>query len=199
MSGLEKMKAQILEEAEGSAREILSIAQKEADSLLAAKKVQAEKEAEEIEAAAKARSKENWERAVSAAEMKRRRTLLGAKQQLINEVLEEAYEKVTGLSDEAYFEMRERVLERYVLPEEGEICFSQKDLDRMPETFHTKAKEIAKGKGGSLTFAEKAEKIDGGFLLVYGGIEENCTIKALFDSKKEELSDQVNRVLFSKK
>lgn len=58
MSGLEKMKAQILEEAEGSAREILSIAQKEADSLLAAKKVQAEKEAEEIEAAAKARSKE---------------------------------------------------------------------------------------------------------------------------------------------
>lgn len=199
MSGLEKMKAQILEEAEGSAREILSIAQKEADSLFAAKKVQAEKEVEEIDAAAKAHSKENRERAVSAAEMKRRRTLLGAKQQLINEVLKEAYEKVTGLSDEAYFEILERVLEKYVLPEEGRICFSQKDLDRMPETFRTKAKEIAKGKGGSLAFAWKAEKIDGGFLLIYGGIEENCTIKALFDSKKEELSDQVNRLLFGKK
>lgn len=199
MSGLEKIKAQILKEAEDSAREILSTAQKEAASLLAAKKVQAEKEVEEIETTAKARSKENWERAVSAAEMKRRRTLLGAKQQLINDVLEEAYEKVTGLPDERYFEMLEHILEQYVLPENGKICFSQKDLDRMPETFRIKMEEIAKRKGGSLVVVEKAEKIDGGFLLVYGGIEENCTIKALFDSKKEELSDQVNRLLFGKK
>ena len=38
--------------------------------------------------------------------------------------------------------------------------------------------------------------MDGGFLLVYGGIEENCTISAVFASKREELSDQVNRLLF---
>ena len=38
--------------------------------------------------------------------------------------------------------------------------------------------------------------MDGGFLLVYGGIEENCTIRAVFDSKREELSDHVNRLLF---
>ena len=37
---------------------------------------------------------------------------------------------------------------------------------------------------------------DGGFLLVYGGIEENCTLKAVFSAKREELSDQVNRMLF---
>ena len=32
--------------------------------------------------------------------------------------------------------------------------------------------------------SEEARKIDGGFILVYGGIEENCTIKAVFDDEK---------------
>ena len=41
--------------------------------------------------------------------------------------------------------------------------------------------------------------MDGGFVLTYGGIEENCTIKALFDAKREELSDKVNRQLDEKK
>ncbi len=35
--------------------------------------------------------------------------------------------------------------------------------------------------------------MDGGFLLVYGGIEENCTIRAVFDAGREELSDRVNQ------
>lgn len=43
---------------------------------------------------------------------------------------------------------------------------------------------------------QKPAEIDGGFLLVYGGMEENCGIKAVFDSVKDELSDQVNRLLF---
>ena len=66
----------------------------------------------------------------------------------------------------------------------------------MPAGFAEKIKSIAASKGGNLKVSEKPEKMDGGFLLVYGGIEENCTIRAVFDSKREELSDQVNRLLF---
>lgn len=39
--------------------------------------------------------------------------------------------------------------------------------------------------------------IDGGFLLLYGGIEENCTFRALFDDKREELQDLTNQILFA--
>ena len=56
----------------------------------------------------------------------------------------------------------------------------------------------AKKKGGSLELTETVpDGMDGGFILTYGGIEENCTIKALFDAKREELSDKVNRQLFT--
>ena len=39
--------------------------------------------------------------------------------------------------------------------------------------------------------------LDGGFILIYGGIEENCTIRALFDARRETLQDQVHGLLFA--
>ena len=38
--------------------------------------------------------------------------------------------------------------------------------------------------------------IEDGFVLVYGGIEENCTFRALMDAKKDQLQDTVNQILF---
>ena len=40
------------------------------------------------------------------------------------------------------------------------------------------------------------DNIDNGFILTYGGIEENCTIRAMFDAKRDELADSVYRMLF---
>jgi len=117
---------------------------------------------------------------------------------VISEVLEDAYKAVGELDDAAYFAMLEKVLEKYVLPEEGTICFTEKDRKRMPQGYMEKVYETAKKKGGSLELTETVpDGMDGGFILTYGGIEENCTIKALFDARREELSDKVNRQLFT--
>lgn len=115
---------------------------------------------------------------------------------MIREVLREAYEEILGLEAERYFGLMEKLLKEYVLPEEGEICFNSRDLERMPEGFSGRIRTIAAEAGGSLTLSETPLDTDGGFLLVYGGIEENCTLKAVFSSRREELSDQVNRMLF---
>ena len=65
-----------------------------------------------------------------------------------------------------------------------------------PEGFSGKVRTAAAAKGGSLMLSPEPAEIDGGFLLIYGGVEENCGIKAIFDSVKDELSDQVKRMLF---
>ena len=39
--------------------------------------------------------------------------------------------------------------------------------------------------------------MDGGFILCYGGIEENCSFDAIFDSAREHLQDAVQRILFA--
>ena len=44
--------------------------------------------------------------------------------------------------------------------------------------------------------SDEIRSIDGGFVLVYGGIEENCTFKAMLEASREELHDMVNGKLF---
>ena len=196
MSGLDKMKARILEEAESSARDILDRAGEEADRILREAGTAADAAAAEIAAGAVHDSLERKRRAGAAADMQRQQAVLAAKQEMIREVLREAYEEILGLEAERYFGLMEKLLKEYVLPEEGEICFNSRDLERMPEGFSGRIRTIAAEAGGSLTLSETPLDTDGGFLLVYGGIEENCTLKAVFSSRREELSDQVNRMLF---
>ena len=66
----------------------------------------------------------------------------------------------------------------------------------MPQDFEKKIAAAAEAKGGSLVLKKEPKAIEDGFILVYGGIEENCTLKALFDAKKDELQDKVNEILF---
>ena len=128
-------------------------------------------------------------------DMQRKQAVLAAKQEVIGGVLEKAYDAVMDLDDEKYFEMLEKLLEKHALAEDGMICFSAKDLERMPQDSREDQEYRRIKRRKPDPFRETGES-DGGFLLVYGGIEENCTIRAVFDSKREELSDQVNRLLF---
>ena len=66
----------------------------------------------------------------------------------------------------------------------------------MPKGFEAEMEKAAQKKGGSLKLSSEAKEMDGGFILVYGGVEENCTIRAMFDAKRDELSDKVYRILF---
>ena len=196
MSGLDKMIARILEEAQSTAQEIIDKAKSDADAAVQAARESAEAEAAKLMKRAKRNAADYGVRVDSSMDMQRKQAILAAKQEVISGVLKAAYDAVMNLDDGKYFEMLEKLLEKNVLPEAGEIRFSAKDLGRMPADFPDKIKNIAASKGGSLTVSDKPEKMDGGFLLVYGGIEENCTISAVFASKREELSDQVNRLLF---
>lgn len=196
MSGLDKMKARILEEAKESAQNILGRAGAESDRILREAREAADAAAEEIAAGAARGVQERKKRAGAAADMQRRKAILSAKQEMIQAVLRKAYEQILDLKEEEYFSLIEMLLGKHVLPEKGEICFSRRDLERMPEGFTGRVQKIAEAAGGSLKLSEIPLGTDGGFLLVYGEIEENCTLKAVFDSRKEELSDQVNRMLF---
>ena len=62
--------------------------------------------------------------------------------------------------------------------------------------FENVIEQTAQKKGGHLVVSKEPKDMDGGFVLVYGGIEENCTIRAMFHTKQDELSDVVQKILF---
>ena len=77
------------------------------------------------------------------------------------------------------------------------MYLSGEDLARLPAYFPRKLSEIGAAKGGTLVLSEESREIKGGFILAYGGIEENCSFEALFEAEKERLQDIVRAQLFS--
>lgn len=196
MTGLEKIVNQILEDAAQESREILAKAEETKTFILNRAREDA-KEIQEDGARKSEKEIENYrKRAASAADLKTRTAVLRGKQETIALILEEAYERLCQEETDAYFARMEKMLRTYVQPGNGLIGFSGQDLRRMPKDFQKKIKAIAKDAGGSLELAPEAANIENGFVLSYGGIEENCTLRAVFDAKKDELTDKVHKLLY---
>ena len=117
-------------------------------------------------------------------------------QQVIEQAIDKARESIAGLNDEEYFNVLEKLLRKNVQQGKGKICFSKKDLDRIPNGFEDRVKEIVAENQGELVIDKEPANIKDGFVLVYGEIEENCTLKALFDSNIDRIKDIANKQLF---
>ena len=197
MAGLDKIINQILEEADNSAKEKRAAAESRADQTMQDAKEEAAKAGKEISRRSEMSVQNYQERIKSANDLARRTALLEAKQKLISDVIEKAYQQFCAREGEEYWQTIREMVGRFALAQEGDIYFSSRDLERMPSGFAEEIDEIAQTKGGRLNLSTKTRPLNGGFVLAYGGIEENCSFKALFDSKEDEFKDQVQQILFS--
>lgn len=196
MRGIEKIAAQIIGEAEEKKAAIYEEIQHKIDELNAKTDEEIKAELERINEDTLREEGTLEELAGLAAQQKRRQAALSAKQEVIGEIINEAYERLLNLEYEKYFAVIKKMLEDNVLSEKGEIIFSARDRQRMPKDFEDVIKNVALEKGGELVMSDEIRSIDGGFVLVYGGIEENCTFKAMLEASREELHDMVNGKLF---
>ncbi len=203
MTGLEKIIGQIESEGNAAAGEKIENARKQAEEILSCTREECEQIKKDEQAKRESIKKSLLGRIDSAIDMDRRTALLRAKQQMIAEVIDKAYEQIANASDDVYFALMERMLRAYAEPQNGKIYFSKADCSRMPADFKAKIDLIAKERGGSLELVDAYREIENGFVLVYEGtgadtsIEENCTLKAVFEVQKEELQDIVHKKLFA--
>jgi len=197
MTGLDKIINQILEEANSSAEDKVTAAKAKAQSILENAKAEAARAGEEISKRSEMTVNNYKDRVKSANDLTRRTAVLNTKQEIISGVIEKAYQQFCARDGEAYWTTIKEMLDKFALAQEGDIYFSQRDLDRMPAGFESEISKIAAAKGGQLKISKETRPLDGGFVLAYGGIEENCSFKALFDSREDDFKDQVQKILFS--
>lgn len=197
MANIDDIIKEIIAQAEETASANIAEAKSEAAQIKEAAEAECKKLNEELAAKTEVSKKASADRAKSSAQQQKRQAILKAKQEIISSLLDKAHDEILAMDDTSYFTLIEKLIKKYSLPKDGEIFFSQKDLKRLPSGFDKKAADIAKENGGSLKVSSEAKNIDGGFVLSYGGIEENCSVTALFHSNKEILADKVHELLFS--
>ena len=196
MSGLDNIVEEIRNQSKQEADEILKEADVFCKDYMNKIKKEVEVEVVSIEKKALADRKLYEEKTVSGMEFLERNSILRAKQQVIEQAIDKARESIAGLNDEEYFNVLEKLLRKNVQQGKGKIWFSKRGLDRIPKGFEDRVKEIVAENQGELVIDREPANIKDGFVLVYGEIEENCTLKALFDSNIDRIKDIANKQLF---
>ena len=191
MTGLDKIIEQIRQEATVASEQELAKTQKEVEQILA----EGLQEIEAYKTAYLAETNSQVElllsRGEASAALQKRKILLKGKQEIIRQMIGQAKEKLLNLPKDEYFNLLLKMLERYAKEGKCQLLLSERDLERVPEYF------IDVLKKREIILAKESYKIDGGFVLVYGEIEENCSFEALFSASKEVLQDKISALIFT--
>lgn len=192
MGGIEEILKQIQREAEQEISEIMSAAETECKKIASDNKremdaVIASKKTESASAADLA-----LEKMKSGAFVKKKQDILRLKQKLIAETIEKAHKHIVELPTDEYFDILIKIAKNNAHEEDGVIGLNEPDLRRVPADFADKLAQ----EGLRLTICEQPYDIEDGMILNYGDIEENCTIQALINAKKELLQDKINNYIF---
>lgn len=198
MAGVENITNEILRDADENSAGIIKEAEDKKAKLIEEAKAEIEADSKKAQERTAAEKSNLLERAKSEAATNEKRAVLEARNEIITEVLDKAYDKLLNESDSEYFSMIYSLLEKNVHAEKGKMQISDKDMQRLPSDFKTKISEIASKKGGELVLSDAPADIDAGFVLSYGGIDENCSLKAIFNEKRTALSDIVYKRLWPK-
>lgn len=193
MSGIDKIIQEIENNTAQFCDSVLAQARQKADAIIA----EAQQEADQIIADGKDRTAAHVadikKRGDSAAELEEKRVMLYTKQQIINTMLNEGLATAKGLPKDEYFALIKSMVAKYSMEDDGVIFFGENDNHRLPVDFLNELNQAAKG---GIVLSSKPAPIDAGFILKYGGIEQNCSFDAIFAGEAEDLSDKAGRLLF---
>lgn len=196
MKNLEEMKEQLLDCAKEEAREMVAQTKKE---------IEERKKMEEERIDCKLCSlRRKEEQALNDSylnyqdQLKKQGELyvLREKQKQIEELITKAYQEILKWQEENYFSFLESLITARMRAGEGILYFGERDLKRLPKNFEKVLNKQAKKVQGNITIAKEPALIEGGFILCYGGIEENASMDALFQSLHEKMADRLNQLLF---
>lgn len=195
MNGIEKITQRIEADAQAEIDRILSEAREEADQITGRYKAQAEAEAASLAARNEKSAVEREERLVSVAQMEARKVSLAAKQEMVEQAFRLALDKLCAMPEGDYIAAAAKLLAEAAPDGKGAAVFSEQDRKRIGQ----KAVDAANaqlGEKGKLTLSQETRDIRGGFILVNGSVEVNCTFETLVRLQKGAMSGEVAKLLF---
>ena len=197
MSGLEKIIGHISEEASEKAAILIADAEKKAEAVKNETVRKAAAEIDHIEKKADAEVSGIEERANASAELRRKQILLAGKQEIMDDVVKEAKKRLEALTGKEYEDFIVSVFRKHAPKEDAVLRLSAKAKELLSAEALKELSAIASENGASLRVSEHESPEKNGFVLDFGGIEENCSFEALFEQNREEIQDLISKKLFA--
>ncbi|MBE6776136.1 MAG: hypothetical protein E7543_08115 [Ruminococcaceae bacterium] len=196
MTGLDKIKEKIEEQSRENCERIFSETNLKIKKIIAEAREEGNRRAAEIVDAAQREADKKNAVSKSTAESITRNRYLEIRNAILNDIISAAYLEIEKFTDEEYFDMIFSLCKKNIQPGECTMYLNGYDLSRLPEGFQDRING-AVFETASVTLAEKAVDIENGFILDYGDISVNCTLRAVFDENMEGLKDMLSKELFS--
>ncbi len=192
MNGLEEILLKIEQDGNARAEEIIKAAKLEAEEKKEHAKKEAELDAAKIISEAEKKAEIISESGKSGAEAYIKRAVLSAKSEIIDSAVTYAQNEI--INSDKYFDMLFMLIIKNAHNEQGILQLNERDKKNMPKDFLQKV-NAALPEGGSLTVSEKTSDINGGCIIAYGGIEENCAVSELIAEKSDIIKDKLYQII----
>ena len=192
MNGLERITSRIEAEAKAEIDGILDAGMAEANRVVNGWREKIDVEGRALAEKNEKAAAEREERLISAAEMDARKTILAAKQEMVDAAYERALEALCSLSGEEKTKLLASLLARASSSGTEEAVFSAAD-----RADGEKAVALVNAETGrKLTLARSAAPIRGGFILRDRNVEVNCAFETLLRLQRTETASAVAKLLF---
>jgi len=194
LTGLDKIISEILQESEKEAQAIVAVATVRAEEILEEARQTGSTVSDRLDAMYDKKAEALASGFESALALQRRRAELSARQHLIAETLQVAKTTLCHLPEDAYFDLLIKLAAKAAHAAEGVYFLNTRDSGRLPADFEARL-NAAIPTGATLRRGGKTVDIDGGLVLEYGNVVENCAIDAIFDARADAFSDIIQGVM----
>ena len=195
MTGLDRIVEKIIAEAQKNCDDILSKASAEVKEIISEARARAKEESDKIISEAHKTAVRKQAVSKSTAESITRNRYLEIRNAILNDIISAAYLEIEKFSDEEYFSMLRKLCIKNAQSGECEMHLSGYDMGRLPDDFEMSINSEIYEKG-AVHISNVPADIENGFVLSYGDIEINCTLKAVFDENMDSLKDMLSTALF---
>ena len=192
MNGLERITSRIEAQAQSEVEAILDAGKAETKRIVDTWRTRIDAEERALADKNEKAAAEREERLKSAAEMDARKTILAAKQEMVEKAYALALDRLCGMSGDEKIKLLGDLLVRASSTGTEEAIFSAAD-----QADGAKAVEAANAASGKkLTLSKQTAPIRGGFILRDQNVEVNCSFETLVRLQKAETAGAVAKLLF---
>ncbi|NLE12167.1 MAG: hypothetical protein GX628_00665 [Clostridiales bacterium] len=217
MNGIDNIVNRILSDARESAVAVIREARTEADKILADCRKRADAESAAALEASKHSSALITERAEASSETRRRDALLRTRGDLLDECFNKAVDGLAALPTEEYAAFLKKLLikaitdaldgERRLIEisdpydkpspvREYAVRFNRRDRTGVGIAAVNSVRPLLADNGKSIVISDKPADIKGGFMLICGDTNLNCSLEALTRDLRDDLEGAAAAVLF---